>query len=162
MFIKQADLLWGLDKGFVKNLMDLSHKETYAAGTKLFREGDRADRFFLLLKGRIRLLVKPLGRHVHIVTQAGETFGWSGITGRDNYSSTGECIEKTILMYFKCNDIIELCKSDPVNGLEFFQRLAGTLGNRLINSYQVEHIFTKNGEVDSFGTGQMIDSELSS
>lgn len=161
MFIKQADLLWGLDKGFVKKLMDIAHKDTYAVGTKLFREGDKADRFFLLLKGRVRLLVKPSGRHVHIVAHSGESFGWSGLVGRDRYSSTGECVEKTILMDFNCDAVAALCESDPVNGLEFYKRLAGTLGHRLINSYEVEHIFTEHDEASSFGTGQMIDSELS-
>ncbi len=161
MFIKQADLLWGLDKGFVKKLMDVAHKTTYDAGTILFKEGDAADRFFLLLKGRVRLLVKPQGQHVHVLSHAGETFGWSGLVRRDIYSSTGECVEKTILMHFHCKDITKLCETDPVNGMDFYKRLAGTLGHRLIISYQVEHIHTQSDQNDSFGTGQMVNSELS-
>lgn len=161
MFIKQADLLWGLDKGFIKKIMDVAHKETHEVGTHLFKEGDTADRFFMLLKGRVRLLVSPSELHVHIVARAGETFGWSSLVGRDHYSATGECVEETMLMRFDCKDIIALCENDPVNGMAFYKHLAGTLGNRLINSYQVDHIHTEQDKTRSFGTGQMIDSDLS-
>lgn len=161
MFIKQADLFWGLNKGFVKKIMDIAHKEAHETGAHLFREGDTADRFYMMLKGRVRLIISPSGLHVHIVAHAGETFGWSGLVSRDHYSSTAECVEKTLLMKFECKEIVALCESDPVNGMDFYKRLAGTLGHRLINSYQTDHIHTEHDPSRSFGSGQMIDSEFS-
>ncbi len=160
MFIKQADLLWGLDKGFIKSLMDMAHKEHHDAGSFLFTEGESADSFYLMLKGRVRLVVSPSELHVHIVAHAGETFGWSGLVGRDYYSSTGECVEDTILMRFDCSEILELCTKDSETGRQFFQRLAGTLGHRLINSYSVDHIHAGYDDARTFGSRQMIDSEL--
>ena len=160
MFIKQSDLFWGLDKKFVASIMEASHKECYKKGTFLFREGDDADKFYILLKGRIRLNTGNRETMVHTVCHAGETFGWSGLVGREHYSASAECSEDVSLVSFEICDIHEIIKLDPANGMLFYKHLAYMLGNRLIKSYQMIHPETYIHNQDTFGTGQMIQSEL--
>jgi CRP-like cAMP-binding protein len=75
------------------------------------------------------------GHVVHIVSRPGETFGWSSLAGRDVFSSTAECVTQTNVRKLHRDDLKKLLEKDPANGLIFFQRLAGMLGERLLESY---------------------------
>lgn len=156
MFIKQADLFWGMDKDFISELMAVSAKETYEKGHMLFSEGDPAKWFFVHLKGRVRLVIGEDEQLVHIVSHAGESFGWSGILEREIYSSSAQCMEKTTLLKFAVEDIQRLAEDNPVNGMMFYKKLAAMLGNRLIASYRGIYADLHDPNRESYGTGQMI------
>jgi len=82
------------------------------------------------------------GHVVHIVSRPGETFGWSSLVGRDVYFTTAECVIPTNLRKLHIEDLKKLLEKGPVNGLIFFQRLAGMLGERLLESYaRYEKVF---------------------
>lgn len=156
MFIKQADLFWGMDKDFIAELMELSAKETHEKGHMLFDEGDKAQWFFVLLKGRIKLVIGHDEQLVYIVSHAGEAFGWSGILEREAYSSSAECMETTTLLKFAVEDIQRLAEDNPVNGMMLYKKLAAMLGNRLITSYQGVYEGLHDTNRESYGSGQMI------
>ena len=135
MFIQQTDLFRGMNKDFVKAVFDIAKKESVNPGDVLFREGDQARHFYILLKGRIRLGTRETGQVVHTVSRPGETFGWSSLVGRDVYSASAECVAQTKLLRIETAKFQEIQEKDPANGLIFFKHLAGALGERLINSY---------------------------
>ncbi|UCH20015.1 MAG: cyclic nucleotide-binding domain-containing protein [Deltaproteobacteria bacterium] len=135
MYIQQADLTRGIGRDFVKALTDISVKEVYEQGDILFRKGDPADHAYLLLMGRVHLKMGETGHVVHIVSRPGETFGWSSLVGRDVFSSTAECVLPTNLRKLHRDDLQNLVEKDPANGLIFFKRLSGMLGERLLESY---------------------------
>lgn len=138
MFVKQSDLLWGLDNQFIKNFIDSAMKKTHPKGYKLFSAGDAADFFYILIKGSIRLSVGAQDKTTYMVEHAGEAFGWSGLVGMDTYSASAECLEESIVMVFAKEFVREVAESDPENGLRFYRRLARMLGNRLIHSYHLD------------------------
>ena len=135
MYIQQVELTRGVGKDFVKALTEMSVKEEHEQGDILFRRGDPANHAFLLLIGRVHLKIGETGHVIHIVSRPGETFGWSSLVDRDVYSATSECVEQTALRRLRRADLQKLLKKDPTNGLIFFQRLAGMLGERLMESY---------------------------
>lgn len=135
MYIQQVELTRGVGRDFVKVLTEMSVKEEHEQGDILFLRGDPANHAFLLLIGRVHLKIGETGHVIHIVSRPGETFGWSSLVDHDVYSATAECVEQTALRRLHRTDLQKLLKKDPTNGLIFFQRLAGMLGERLIESY---------------------------
>ncbi len=135
MYIQQVDLTRGVGQDFVDGLTAASVKEEYAQGDILFQKGDPADHAFLLLIGRVHLKMGETGHVVHIVSRPGETFGWSSLVDRSTYSATAECVDPTTVRKLHRHKLKKLLEIDPANGLIFFQRLAGMLGDRLIESY---------------------------
>jgi len=135
MYIQQVELTRGVGRDFVEALTEMSVKEEHEQGTILFQRGDPANHAFLLLIGRVHLKLGETGHVIHIVSRPGETFGWSSLVDRDVYSATAECVEQTALRRLYRADLQKLLKQDPTNGLIFFQRLAGMLGERLMESY---------------------------
>jgi CRP-like cAMP-binding protein len=155
MFIQQADLFHGMDTGFVKKVMDAATKESYEAGSVIFDKGDRADYFFVMLKGSIKLSPGESGQVVHVVSHAGEAFGWSSLVGRETYTASAECMESTRLLRMEKDKLQEIMEADPANGLIFFKRLAGSLGNRLVQSYTMISSAYQAEFSTSYGTGQV-------
>ena len=143
MYIQQVELTRGVGKDFVKALTAMSVKEEHEQGAILFRKGEPANCAYLLLIGRVHLKMGETGHVVHIVSRPGETFGWSSLVDRDIFSSSAECVEQTNLRKLHRKDLRKLLDKDPVNGLIFFQRLAGMLGDRLLESYaRYEKLFS--------------------
>lgn len=158
MYLKQSDIFWGTGKEFMKQVMNISIKESHNRGDFLFQEGDKADSFYTLIKGRIRLSIGETGQTVYTVSHAGEAFGWSSLIGRDVYTSSAECMEPTSLMKIDRDKLLKIMEEDTSNGLILFRQLAGTLGNRLLQIYK--RIFTAS-ERDfsvSYGSGQVVES----
>lgn len=159
MYIQQSDLFWGMNRDFVKKVMNVAEKKSYRKGQFLFHEGDPAVNFYVLIKGQVKLLIGETGQMVYTVDRAGEAFGWSSLIERDTYSASGECMEETILQKFDSRAFLNILEQDPVNGLIFIKRLAGLIGNRLVWSYKM---ITSSSQAEvsmTGGTGQIEVSE---
>lgn len=161
MYIQQSDVLRGLGREFVKSVMDLAHKEEHKRGFVLYREGDRASHFFILLKGRVNITLGETGHAVYTVDHPGEAFGLSSLIGRERYIASAECKEPTKLLRFSAKEFEKAIEKDPANSLVFFRRLAGTLGTRLFQTFKMVSGTTQLGSAVSFGTGQVMESEPS-
>jgi CRP-like cAMP-binding protein len=156
MLIKQADLFWDMDKDFITDLMKLAVKETHDAGSVLFKEGESAVWFFIMLKGRVRIDIGEDQQFFYIVSHAGEGFGWAGLIEMEKYGSSGTCLENTTLLKFDVRDIQHLVEDNPVNGMVFYKKLGFILGNHLLHSYHMDYFRLHEPNRESFGTGQMV------
>ena len=154
MYFKQVDILSGLDKGFIKKMMDIATKSTFQAGAFLFKQGDPADHFYILIKGHIKLSFGEGGQTVHTINHGGEAFGWSSLTGSDNYTASAQCIEPVSLMMFHRDNLQPLLAAEPAHAFKFYKNLSLTLGNRLIRSYDLVSSFASAASSPSYGTGQ--------
>jgi CRP-like cAMP-binding protein len=137
MLIDQGDLLWGMDMLFVKDFMAVAAKVHVEKGNIIFREGDKADYFYTLVEGRIRLTIGEPAKEIYIIHKAGEAFGWSSLIDRNYYSATAECLEPTFVLQFEHNKLNTFLLKDIERALTFYKRLAGMLGNRLIQCYRL-------------------------
>lgn len=137
MLIDQGDLLWGTDMLFVKEFMSIATQEHYNKGDFIFRESDKADYFYTLIEGMVRLTVGKANYEVYVVSHAGEIFGWSSLLERKYYSASAECIESTSLLRFGGDGLRKIIEKNAENGARFYKRLAKMLGNRLVQCYKV-------------------------
>jgi hypothetical protein len=65
------------------------------------------------------------------------------------------------LLRFDRDKVLKIVEEDPANGLVFFKRLAGILGNRLLHSYKVIFTALQTEVSPSFGTGQFMGTTVS-
>ena len=135
MYLKQGDLFWGMDPDFVKEAMGATTKENLEEGQVVFREGDPAESFYILVKGRIKLTLGEKSREVYVAYRPGEIIGWSSLIGRETLSATARCLEPTILSKVDRQRFLDILGGYPSEGAALFQRVATMLGNRLVNLY---------------------------
>ena len=158
MYIQQTDLFKGLDKDFLKQVMDITMKESHEEGEFLFNEGDPAIFSYVLLKGHVDVTIGEIGHVVFVVSRPGETFGWSSLIDSDVYAASAECREPTRLLKMDREKFQKILEKDPANGFIFFKRLARILGNRLLRSYKQISGASQAEISPSFGTGQTLKS----
>lgn len=135
MYLKQGDLFWGMDKDFVKQVMNESEKNTYNEGETLFLENEPADHFYILLKGRIKLSAGDEGHTVYVATDPGHVIGWSTLLGRKTYSAAAKAMESATLVKIEKNSFLNKLKNAPEGEAILFKRIAKMLGDRLIAVY---------------------------
>ena len=158
MYLKQKDIFWKMSKDFVKEIMDIAETTTHQEGEWLFQEGDPANAFYMLLKGRIKLSLGDTGHIVYVVSNAGEAFGWSSLIGRERFSASAECMTPSKLLTWDKNKLQKVLEKDPVNNLLLYKRLAELLGNRLLQSYTIISSVSPAEIHASYGTGQVMAS----
>lgn len=137
MFVHETDFFKGTSQIFAHNIMKIAKANTFDAGTFIFQEGDPARHLYILLEGSVRLSIGQSGQVVFIVSRSGEAFGWSSLAGREYYSASAQPLVRTSLMAFERDEILEVVKKDPHNGIIMYKSLAMTLANRLLQSYRV-------------------------
>lgn len=159
MYFAQSDLLRGMSRDFLKEFMEIAVKESHKKGYFLFHEGDRARYFYILLNGCVKIRFGETGHMVSTVDRAGEAFGWSSLVGRNVYSASAVCNESTKIIKIDARELQKILEKEPSQGLIFFKHLAGTLANRLLQSWKMD-LITSQPEISlSFGTGQVLESE---
>ena len=135
MYLTMLDFFQGMGKEFALDAMAIADKMTKSEGKILFNKGDRADHFYVLTKGRIRLTIGPDGPEVYVARQKGEIIGWSCLIARADYSASAQCLQTTDLVRFNRRKFLRILKMYPANELLLFRRIAHTLGNRLLELY---------------------------
>jgi CRP-like cAMP-binding protein len=135
MYLKMGDFIMGMGKDFALETMEISEKLSCRAGDVLFKVGERADHFYVLLKGGVQLRLGETGPVVYHARHPGEVIGWSSLVGRDAYSASAQCSEPTQLLYFERERFLNILQKNPANEALLYRRLAAMLGNRLLELY---------------------------
>jgi CRP-like cAMP-binding protein len=157
MYIQQKNLLAGMDRGFVKKLIGMTTKKHCGADDIVFQEGHHANRFFVLVKGCVKLTFGTAGQVVFTLNHAGEAFGWSSLLGRNEYAATARCTEPTTLIQIDRLAFNRVLEEDPVHGLVLVRRLAELLGERLKLTYQMMAAQSPYEVSLSYGSGQTLE-----
>lgn len=135
MHLKMGDFIMGMGKEFATEAMDISEKLSLNEGNILFKVGDSAGHFYVLLKGQVQLSLGQDRPVVYNARHPGEIIGWSCLIGREIYSASAECTESTNLLRFDRESFLTILTKNPANEALLFRRLAEMLGNRLLELY---------------------------
>ncbi len=157
MYIKQKELLAGLGKDFLKELMRATERKSYRQGGFVFHEGNHASRFYVLLKGRVKLTIGATGQVVFTINHAGEAFGWSSLLGRNVYAASAQCTEPSKLLRIDRIKFNQILDKDPENGLKLIRHLAEMLGHRLNETYRMMANREFLERISSPGTGEVLE-----
>lgn len=106
----------------------------------VFREGERADKLHLLVKGSIALRVNLTSRPdfvtVSIVSRPHQTLGWSGVVSPNHYTASAFCEEDSHLIAIPSDKFMHVMESHPEAGFKIALRIAEIISDRLRNSRQ--------------------------
>jgi len=133
MHIKQGDLFLEMDKDIVKTITELGIIVSYNKGDIVFDVGEKADYFFVLIKGSVNM--QRAKGNWHTATHSGEVFGWSSLINREEYAAIAVSGPDTELVKFDRRPILDLLEKSPQNKAVFYHQLAKKLGNQLLETY---------------------------
>jgi CRP-like cAMP-binding protein len=158
MIIQKADLFQDVSPETMKEISKIMVEESYDRGSVLFKVGDPATCFYLIVDGTVTLSIGTEGEIDYTANRPGEAFGWTGMVDRPTYVATAECATPCKLAKIDKGKLNEVLSKDPTSNAGFFKRLAGAVVQRLIDNYGM---FITEGSLKgvTYGTGQVMGSE---
>lgn len=105
----------------------------FAAGQVIFREGDPANRFYLILTGQVALesCTRERGRILIQTLGPGDVLGWSWMFPPFTWHFDARALEPTEAVFFYGTRLREQCEEDRDLGYELIRRAAQVLIERL-------------------------------
>jgi CRP/FNR family transcriptional regulator, cyclic AMP receptor protein len=141
--------LKGMRRQHVRYLNEIALRTNFAEGEWIFREGERADRFYLIVEGSVIITSRmPIHSHIGIQTLgAGNAIGWSALFKPYTWHLDARADEPTRVLSFRAARLREQCKRHPELGYELMERVGYMLMERfqaarlkLLNAYAVATI----------------------
>jgi len=125
--------LAGVNRAQLLLLTDCAIAAHFEAGQIIMREGELANRFYLIESGKVVLESGDLlGKPVVVDTiGSGDLLGWSWMFPPYAWHFTARAVEPTEAIFFYGTILREYCERDPSLGYELFKRMAPVMLRRL-------------------------------
>jgi CRP/FNR family transcriptional regulator, cyclic AMP receptor protein len=125
--------LAGFSERELFQLSACARRSVFHAGTRLFEEGGRAESFWLIQRGAVRLHLHVPGRGDVPVETLGPTavLGWSWLFPPYRWTFGAVALENTGAIEFAGSRVRELCDREPEMGYELTRRFMGVVVDRL-------------------------------
>jgi len=131
--VQYHPFLIGLPPHHIRLLADCAMATEFRPNDYLFREGDFANRFYLIEQGRIALeALDPAGNRVAIEEVGpGKLVGWSWLFPPYTWHFDARALEPTQALFFYGTLLREYCSKDSSLGFELFKRMSQVMLERL-------------------------------
>ena len=123
-----------MSNDFVKKTTEMAVNLSCNDGDNLFKIGDKAEHFYILLKGNVLLDREVGGEEHHTAREPGEVVGWSTLIKRDVYAASATCRGDVQLQQFERDHFFEILAEKAEDQSIFFERIAQMLGNQILDS----------------------------
>jgi CRP/FNR family cyclic AMP-dependent transcriptional regulator len=131
--VLESGIFSGLDDAFAEQLAGCSQTAGFEAGKTLFREGEPADVFYMLRRGRVALELYVPGRGPLTIEtiEAGSVVGWSWLFPPHVWHFDARAVSPVRAVAVDGACIRGKCDDDPAFGYELMQRFSAVLLERL-------------------------------
>jgi CRP-like cAMP-binding protein len=121
-----------------QRLMQLAQEVSFPLGTRLFEEGGRADRFWIIRTGTVDLDMRVPGRRAAVLESLGhnELVGWSWLFPPYTWHLGAEAASPLRAFEFDATAVREICQEDP----EFGRTIARWVGEVVAHRLQAARI----------------------
>jgi CRP/FNR family cyclic AMP-dependent transcriptional regulator len=130
--VSEHPFLRGLSQEHLQALASCAMRRRFEPGEIIFREGDPANRFYLIIKGKVALeTVEKEERTAVQAIGAGDVLGWSWLFPPYYTHFDARALERTDAMFFYGTRLREMCDDDHSLGYEMLSRIAKVVIDRL-------------------------------
>ncbi|MEC7058467.1 cyclic nucleotide-binding domain-containing protein [Streptomyces violaceochromogenes] len=113
--------------------MSLAREVSFAIDERIFNEGAKADRFWIIHTGTVALDVHVPGRRAAVIETlgAGELLGWSWLVPPHHWHLGAQATSPVRAYEFDAAAVSELCGKDPELRQELLAYVAAVIAGRL-------------------------------
>jgi CRP-like cAMP-binding protein len=123
----------GLPAVYLKRIADIGNEEDHVGGSTIFSEGDKGEKFYLILDGAVRIskMVPGMGEEALAVLRTGSCFGEMALIDDSPRSAHAIVHEKCRLFVIDKGDLEDLLFVDRDLAYELLWNFVRTLSGRL-------------------------------
>jgi CRP-like cAMP-binding protein len=131
--ISRHPFLAGLSPHHLRLLADCAMAAHFTTGELVFKEGDPANRFYLIQKGKVALecYARQQGETLIQLLGSGDVLGWSWLFPPYSWHFNARALEPTEAIFIYATPLREECEFDHELGYELFKRMAEVMLTRL-------------------------------
>ena len=135
--LESLPLFHGLTPSELKLVAKRFERVSFDASHVVFGQGDRAEKLYVVISGRVAIRFKPDDGEVINVTEveSNGVFGWSAVLGRSSYTSSAICLEDCEAISVRGDVLRKLCKTHAKTGVIILERLAEVIAERLRSTH---------------------------
>lgn len=125
--LQNIDLFQGLPEPALEHILATARRVRFSRGVYIFHQGDKAETFYVLLEGRVRLVqITPEGNQVlmRFITP-GETFAVVAVLGDMAYPVSAEVVDDAVVLCWSGQQLVDLMKQYPEIAVNAVRILAG-------------------------------------
>jgi CRP-like cAMP-binding protein len=132
-YLPEHPFFKGLDPELIEFLAGCARNVHFKEGEILFREGDKADTFYVIRKGRVAIQVhNPAGGGMIFDTaDAGDVVGWTWLVPPYKWIFDASASEDTSAVAFDGACLRGKCEADPAVGYALMNRVMLVMYDRL-------------------------------
>lgn len=125
----------GLTEEHLEILSGAAVRTNFQAGQLIFRQGEQANRFYLIESGKVGLISEAQGETSRFAALgANEVLGWSWLFPPHAWNFTARAIVPTRAIFFHGTQVREACEADHDLGYELMKRFSAVMVQRLQSS----------------------------
>ncbi|WP_406840179.1 cyclic nucleotide-binding domain-containing protein [Streptomyces sp. AHU1] len=116
-----------------EQLLRVAREVSFPEGARLFEEGGRADRFWIVRTGTVALDLRVPGRRPAVIEILGhnELVGWSWLFDPHVWHLGAEATSPVRAYEFDAEEVRSMCRSDPSFGMAVAQWAGRIVAHRL-------------------------------
>ncbi len=135
--VRAHPFLLGMNDHQLRLLIDCAMQTRFKAGEVIFRQGETANRFYLLQEGEVILQSETAEGAVEIDRVGdGDLLGWSWLFPPYIWHFTARAAVDTSAVFFYGTVLREYCERDHGLGFELFKRMSEVMTRRLQKARQ--------------------------
>jgi CRP/FNR family transcriptional regulator, cyclic AMP receptor protein len=131
--LAEAAFFEGMSERHIKTMAECATTSSFGGGETIFREGDVANRFYLIEEGSVALESRSRESDpIHIQTLgAGDVLGWSWLFPPYLWHFDARAIDPTRVVFIYGSRLREHCEEDHDFGYELVKRMSEVMMRRL-------------------------------
>jgi CRP/FNR family cyclic AMP-dependent transcriptional regulator len=134
-YLPEHPFFEGLDPSIIALLAGCAVNTHFDQGDWLFRQGEPADRFYVIRKGRVALEVHSPGNGAQGVvvdtTDEGDVVGWAWLVTPYRWAFDARAMIPTSAIAFDAVCLRDKCAADPAVGYALMQRVSQSMYERM-------------------------------
>jgi len=133
--VTEHPFLHGLSENHLETLADNAMRIRYRPGDFIFHEGDPANRFYLLINGKVSLEAQRDEKRVIVqIIGGGDVLGWSWLFPPYYAHFDARVVEPTEAVFFYATRLRDACERNHDLGYEILTRVAKVVVDRLASA----------------------------
>jgi len=137
-YLATHEFFSGLSKEYLARLCEFASKLEIEKGEVLFRQGESANKFYIVINGQISVQIPAvMGPTLEIQTlKHDQVLGWSWFISPYRWLFQARAEEDSKLLEFDGAEILARCEQDPKFGYELLKKFTVLMSERLDASRQ--------------------------
>ncbi|MBI4229149.1 MAG: cyclic nucleotide-binding domain-containing protein [Deltaproteobacteria bacterium] len=133
-FVSKHPFFKGLKKSYLDLILGCASEARFDSGETIFREGERADKFYIILQGKVAIeaLMAPERDPITILNLGeNDVLGWSWLFAPHRWHFDARATAPTKAISIDGDKIRKKCEEDHDLGYELMKRFATIIEQRL-------------------------------